>query len=35
MHEDILERLQVDPGQCTFGQIIRDREAARLVDCND
>ena len=29
MREDILERLHVDPGQRTLGQILQDREAAR------
>lgn len=30
MQEDILQRLRVDAGQCTIGQIIQDREAARI-----
>jgi len=29
MREDILERLHVDPGQRTLGQILQDREDAR------
>ena len=28
MHHDILERLRIDPGQRTLGQLLQDREAA-------
>lgn len=28
MYRDILERLRIDPGQRTLGQLIQDREAA-------
>lgn len=28
MHNDILERLRIDPGQRTLGQLLQDREAA-------
>lgn len=28
MNRDILERLRIDPGQRTLGQLIQDREAA-------
>ncbi len=28
MHQDILERLRIDPGQRTLGQLLQDREAA-------
>jgi prophage regulatory protein len=27
-HEDVLERLRMDPGQRTLGQLLQDREAA-------
>jgi predicted DNA-binding transcriptional regulator AlpA len=29
-HADILDRLRIDAGQRTIGQLIQDREAARL-----
>ena len=28
MHENIINRLRVDPGQLTLGQLLQDREAA-------
>ena len=28
MHNDILDRLRIDPGQRTLGQLLQDREAA-------
>ena len=28
MNQDILERLRIDPGQRTLGQLLQDREAA-------
>ena len=29
MHEDILDRLRLDPGPRTIGRLLQDREAAR------
>lgn len=28
MHQDIIERLRIDPGQRTLGELLQDREAA-------
>lgn len=28
IQNDILDRLRIDPGQCTLGQLLQDREAA-------
>ena len=30
MREEILTRLRIDPGQLTLGQLLQDREAARI-----